>query len=75
MNMKFGITFPVIFPITTPFINKPYFDKKTNKNVKKENKKGEKNITSNEFKQEENKINSCLMDNGNNNPINSINDK
>ena len=75
MNMKFGITFPVIFPITTPFLNKPYFDKKTNKNVKKENKKGEKNISSNEFKQEENKINSCLMDNGNNNPINSINDK
>ena len=74
-QMRFGITFPVIFPLTTPFLGKPYFDKKPNKNVKKEDKKGEKNISSNELKHDENKINSCLMDNSNNNPINSINDK
>ena len=74
MNMKFQIPIPVLFPVNSSFMNKPFFDNKHSKNPNKEDKKVQKEVSS-ESKKEENKINSCIIDNGNNNPINSINDK
>ena len=74
-NMKFGIPIPIFFPINSSFIKKP-INKKSVVNINKE-EKSEKTINSSlEFKQpEENKINSCLMDNQSNNPINILNKK
>ena len=74
MNMKFQIPIPVLFPVTSPFISNPFYENKRNKNMNKEDKKGQK-IISSESKPDENKINSCIIDHGNNNPINSINYK
>ena len=72
MNMKFGIPIPVIFPVSSPFLSKPYSLKKPNK----ENAKAQKIPSSFESKHEENKINSSIIDhNKSNNPINLINDK
>ena len=73
MNMKIGIPIPVLFPVSSSFLPKPLFNNKLNKNTSKEDKKEQK--ASFDFKHEENKINSCLIDKGNNNPINSLNEK
>ena len=73
VNMKIGIPIPILFPVSSSFLPNPFFDNKQNKNANKEDKKEQK--ASHEFKHEENKINSCLIDKGNNNPINSLNEK
>ena len=61
MNMGFPISFPILFPMNPPFLNKYFYLKGDNNNS---------NNNKNEAKKE-NKINSCLVNNTDKNPINS----
>ena len=63
MNM-FPMSIPVLFPMNSPFLNKSFYQVNTNKN--------DNNYTKNE--KVENKINSCLVNNPSDNPIN-VNEK
>ena len=73
MNVKMGIPIPVLFPIDSSFLKKKFSEKKFGHNSNKENKTGQNSPSSLDLNQKENKINSCLVEHGNNNPINSIN--
>ena len=64
MNMGIPISIPVLFPINSPFLNKSFYLNNTTNN------NNEKNINDSK---KETKINSCLIDNPTNNPINTIN--
>lgn len=75
MNMKLGIPIPILFPFDSSFLKKKFAENKSNQNSRKEVKASQRNSSSIELNQKENKINSCLMEQGNNNPINSINPK
>ena len=75
MNMKLGIPIPVLFPFDSSFLKKKFSENKFIHNSHKENKVPQKNSSSIELNKKENKINSCLMEQGTNNPINSINAK
>ena len=75
MNMKLGIPIPILFPFDSSFLKKKFAENKSIQNSRKEVKASQKNSSSIELNQKENKINSCLMEQGNNNPINSINPK
>ena len=75
MNMKLGIPIPILFPIDPSFLRRQISENKKKRNSHKEDKKEHNNPSQMESKHEENKINSCLMYNTNNNPINLVNDK
>ena len=66
MNMGIPISIPVLFPLNSPFLNKSFY-LNNNANINNEN-------NTNESKKET-KINSCLVDNPTNNPINTNNNE
>ena len=75
MNVKLGIPIPILFPFDSSYLKKKFSENKSLHNSRKEVKPPQKSSPSIELNQKENKINSCLMDQSNNNPINSINNK
>ena len=75
MNVKLGIPIPILFPFDSSYLKKKFSENKSIHNSRKEVKLPQKSSSSIELNQKENKINSCLMDQANNNPINSINNK
>jgi len=77
MNMNMSISIPVLFPLNSPFLNKSfYFNKNSNNNNNNIKSNSNTNINLNKNKNEKmgNKINSCLVNNSNDNPIN-VNEK
>ena len=75
MNMNIPISIPVLFPLNSPFINKSfYFNNNNNNNNIKSNNNTNINLEKNKNEKMGNKINSCLVNNSNDNPIN-VNEK
>ena len=60
-NIGIPISIPILFPMNSPFINKSFYTNNDRKNINNINKNAEV----------ENKINSCLINYPNNNPINT----